>query len=41
LASVRWLPRGVLTLRLPVAERVKPRKVSITSRDEDHKEINA
>jgi HSP20 family protein len=32
---------GVLTLRLPVAERAKPRKVSIMSGDEGRKEINA
>ena len=32
---------GVLTLRLPIAERAKPRKVSITSGDEGRKEINA
>ncbi len=32
---------GVLTLRIPVAERAKPRKVAITSRDEDQQAINA
>ncbi|HEY0688115.1 MAG TPA: Hsp20/alpha crystallin family protein [Kribbella sp.] len=32
---------GVLTLRLPIAERAKPRKVSIMSGDEGRKEINA
>jgi HSP20 family protein len=32
---------GVLTLRLPIAERAKPRKISITSGDEGRKEISA
>jgi HSP20 family protein len=32
---------GVLALRLPIAERAKPRKISITGRDEGRKEINA
>ncbi len=32
---------GVLTLTIPVAERAKPRKVAITSRDEDQQAINA
>ncbi|MCO1655098.1 Hsp20/alpha crystallin family protein [Pseudonocardia humida] len=32
---------GVLTLRIPVAERAKPRSISITNRDSDPKEINA
>jgi HSP20 family protein len=31
---------GVLTLRIPVAEEAKPRKISITAADE-HKEISA
>lgn len=32
---------GVLTLRIPVAEQAKPRKIEITSTDESHKVINA
>jgi len=32
---------GVLTLTIPVAEQAKPRKVSITSKDEDPKAVNA
>ena len=32
---------GVLTLRIPVAERAKPRKIAITSADTDTKQINA
>ena len=32
---------GVLTLNIPVAERAKPRKVSITSKGEDRQSINA
>jgi len=32
---------GVLTLRIPVAERAKPRKVAITSKDGDRQAINA
>ncbi|MER7243188.1 Hsp20/alpha crystallin family protein [Kribbella sp. NPDC000426] len=32
---------GVLTLRIPIAERAKPRKISIASTDNDRKEINA
>ncbi len=32
---------GVLTLRIPVAERAKPRKISITSTGEDRRSINA
>jgi HSP20 family protein len=32
---------GVLTLRIPIAERAKPRKISIASTDSDRKEINA
>jgi len=31
----------VLTLRIPVAESAKPRKISITSADEGHKQLNA
>jgi HSP20 family protein len=32
---------GVLTLKIPVAERAKPRKISITSRGEDRQVIDA
>jgi len=32
---------GVLTLRIPVAERAKPRTISVAHRDTDRKEINA
>jgi len=32
---------GVLTLRIPVAEQAKPRKISITSTGEDRHSINA
>jgi len=32
---------GVLTLQIPVAEKAKPRKISITSSGEDRKAINA
>lgn len=32
---------GVLTLRIPVAERAKPRKIEISSKDEGRKVINA
>ncbi len=32
---------GVLTLRIPVAEQAKPRKISITSTGEDRQSINA
>ena len=32
---------GVLTLRIPVAEQAKPRKISITSNGEDRQAINA
>ena len=32
---------GVLTLQIPVAERAKPRKISITSKDEDRQAIDA
>jgi HSP20 family protein len=32
---------GVLTLRIPVAEQAKPRKISITSTGEDRHSLNA
>ena len=32
---------GVLTLQIPVAERAKPRKISITSKGEDRQAISA
>ncbi|HEX7305023.1 Hsp20/alpha crystallin family protein [Lentzea sp.] len=32
---------GVLTLRIPIAERAKPRKIAITSADETPKQIDA
>ncbi|MDT4943115.1 MAG: hypothetical protein QOJ34_3204 [Pseudonocardiales bacterium] len=32
---------GVLTLQIPVAERAKPRKISINSKGEDRQSINA
>jgi HSP20 family protein len=32
---------GVLTLLIPVAEQAKPRKIAITSKDEDRQAINA
>jgi HSP20 family protein len=32
---------GVLTLRIPVAERAKPRKIAITGADEQPKQIDA
>ncbi|MDP9091558.1 MAG: HSP20 family small heat-shock protein [Actinomycetota bacterium] len=32
---------GVLTLRIPVAEKAKPRKISITSKGADRQTINA
>jgi len=32
---------GVLTLRIPIAERAKPRKISITSADSGRTQINA
>ena len=32
---------GVLTLKIPVAEQAKPRKISITSKGEDRQVINA
>jgi HSP20 family protein len=32
---------GVLTLRIPIAEQAKPRKISIAGTDSDRKEISA
>lgn len=32
---------GVLTLRIPIAEKAKPRKISITNADQGHQQINA
>ncbi len=32
---------GVLTLRIPIAEKAKPRKISISSTDAGHQQINA
>jgi HSP20 family protein len=32
---------GVLTLRIPIAERAKPRKIAITNADSGHQQINA
>jgi HSP20 family protein len=32
---------GVLTLQIPVAEKAKPRKISVTSKGEDRQAINA
>jgi HSP20 family protein len=32
---------GVLTLRIPVAEKAKPRKIEITQSDDDRQAINA
>jgi HSP20 family protein len=32
---------GVLTLRIPIAEKAKPRKISISNADSGHKQINA
>ena len=32
---------GVLTLQIPVAEKAKPRKISITTKGEDRQIINA
>ena len=32
---------GVLTLKIPVAEKAKPRKISITSNSDDRRTINA
>ncbi|MEN3269364.1 Hsp20/alpha crystallin family protein [Pseudonocardia sp.] len=32
---------GVLTLRIPVAEQAKPRKIAITGADEEPRQINA
>ena len=32
---------GVLTLRIPIAERAKPRKIAISNVDSGHQQINA
>ncbi|WNV87525.1 Hsp20/alpha crystallin family protein [Umezawaea sp. Da 62-37] len=32
---------GVLTLRIPVSEKAKPRKIAVTAGDQDVKQINA
>jgi HSP20 family protein len=32
---------GVLTLRIPIAERAKPRKIAIANTDSGHQQINA
>ncbi len=32
---------GVLTLRIPIAERAKPRKIAIANADSGHQQINA
>jgi HSP20 family protein len=32
---------GVLTLRIPVSEKAKPRKISVTTNDREVKQINA
>jgi HSP20 family protein len=32
---------GVLTLRIPVAEQAKPRKIAISNADTEHRQINA
>jgi len=32
---------GVLTLRIPIAERAKPRKITIANADQGHQQINA
>jgi len=32
---------GVLTLRIPIAERAKPRKIAIANADTGHQQINA
>jgi HSP20 family protein len=32
---------GVLTLRIPIAERAKPRKIAIANADNGHQQINA
>ena len=32
---------GVLTLRIPIAEKAKPRKISIANTDSGHQQINA
>ena len=32
---------GVLTLRIPIAEKAKPRKITIAAPDSEHQQINA
>jgi HSP20 family protein len=32
---------GVLSLRIPVAEKAKPRKISISTAGQDHRQIDA
>jgi HSP20 family protein len=32
---------GVLTLRIPIAEKAKPRRIAITNSDSGHQQINA
>jgi HSP20 family protein len=32
---------GVLTLRIPIAEKAKPRKIAIADTDHGHQQINA
>ena len=32
---------GVLTLRIPIAEKAKPRKIEVSSAEHDHKQITA
>ncbi|MCW2719219.1 Hsp20 family protein, partial [Pseudonocardia sp.] len=32
---------GVLTLRIPIAEKAKPRKIAINNADSGHQQINA
>ena len=31
---------GVLTMRIPIAERAKPRKIAVSSADSEHKQVN-
>lgn len=40
LRRVMGLSVGVLTLRIPIAEQAKPRKIAISGTD-DHKHIDA